>query len=57
VALSLEALARLGRLEGRGDWRDGLAECWSILDGLGMVSVPLVPLKGEDAAAASSPPT
>ena len=57
VALSLEALARLGRLENRPNWRDELTECWSILDGLGVVSVPLVPLKGEDAAAASSPVT
>ncbi|HSM01819.1 MAG TPA: adenylate/guanylate cyclase domain-containing protein [Acidimicrobiia bacterium] len=44
IALALEALARLDRLEGRPDWRDGLEECRTIYDRLGVISVPVVPL-------------
>jgi len=44
VALALEALARLDKLEGRPDWRDGLEECRTIFDRLGVISVPVIPL-------------
>jgi len=53
IALALEALCRLGRLEGRRDWREELEECWSIFDRLGVVSLPAVPLMRSDALAAS----
>ena len=57
VALTLRALADLERLEGRDS--AGLeAQCQAILDRLGVVSLPAIPLPGEgDHRLASSRPS
>ncbi len=60
VALTLRALAALARIEGRGDRAVGGfdAECRAILDRLGVVSLPTIPLpREEDRGQMSSRPS
>lgn len=47
VALTLEGLARLARVGGRGSPSSYLAEAESILQRLGVVSTPRIPLPGD----------